>query len=263
MRQKEKEKMLHLAESAALLAGASLKNQRDKLRNLKSASAHDVKISADQESESIVVDLLAGSNIPILSEEAGLIAAEKESKKSSDTNLLWIIDPLDGSLNYYQGIPLSCVSIALYTGAKPVLGVVFDFNRDELFSSLIGSGAWLNQNPIRTSSVNEISKAVLGTGFPVNTDFSSPALSHFIREIQQFRKVRLFGSAALSLCYVACGRIDAYREENIMFWDVAAGLALVHSADGVVKLEKLENMDSPVNVVASNGFLGIDGKKII
>jgi fructose-1,6-bisphosphatase/inositol monophosphatase family enzyme len=263
VRQKEKEKLLHLAESSALLAGASLKNQRDKWRNLRTASAHDVKISADQKSESIIINLLAGSNIPILSEEAGSIAAEKEMRKSADTNLLWIIDPLDGSLNYYQGIPLSCVSIALYTGVKPVLGVVFDFNHGELFSGLIGSGAWLNHHPIRTSHINEISKAVLGTGFPVNTDFSGPALSRFISEIQQFRKVRLFGSAALSLCYVACGRIDAYREKNIMLWDVAAGLALVHSAGGVVEVENLEHMDSPANVVASNGFLRIDGKIII
>lgn len=259
MTKKEKGELLHLAESAALLAGVSLKNKRDEWRNLKTASGRDVKISADLESESIIIESLAGSNIPIFSEETGSITAKKGRKTSSDTNLLWIIDPLDGSLNYHQGVPLSCVSIALYKGLKPVFGVVFDFNQGELFSGLIGSGAWLNHRPIKTSHVNELSKAVLGSGFPVNTDFSSSALSRFIGEIQQFRKVRLFGSAALSLCYVACGRIDAYREENIMFWDVAAGLALVQSAGGTVKVENFGHMGSPVNVMAANGLLKIDG----
>ena len=259
MNLKEKEILLHLAESAALLAGASLKNKRDEWRNLKTASGHDVKISADVESEAIIIESLAGSNIPIFSEETGSITAKKGRKKLSDTNLLWIIDPLDGSLNYHQGIPLSCVSIALYNGLKPVLGVVFDFNYSELFSGLIGSGAWLNHRAIQPSQTKEISKSVLCTGFPVNTDFSSPSLSLFIDEIQQFRKVRLLGSAALSLCYLACGRVDAYREENIMFWDVAAGLALVQSAGGVLKLENFGHIASPVNVTAANGLLKTDG----
>ena len=86
-----------------------------------------------------------------------------------------------------------------------------------------------------------------------------PALSRFIDGIQHFRKVRLLGSAALSLCYVACGRVDAYREDNIMFWDVAAGMALVHSAGGSVEMEHFSHMGSPVNVTATNGLLKIDG----
>lgn len=262
MRQKEKEKLLRLAESTALLAGEFLKNQREDLRSLRTASGHDVKIRADIESERIIVERLAESDIPIFSEESGAVAAgEQRKKKAVPTNLVWIVDPLDGSLNYYQGIPLSCISIALYNGNKPVLGVVFDFNHGELFSGLIGGCAWLNYQTIQTSHVKEISKAVLGTGFPVNTDFSSSALSCFISEIQQFRKVRLLGSAALSLCYVACGRIDAYREENIMFWDVAAGLVLIQAAGGVVQVKNFEHPGSPVNAVASNGLLKIDDEE--
>lgn len=261
MNLKERDELLHLAESTAIFAGSCLKNRREEWRSLKTASGHDVKIRADRESEKIIVERLAGSNIPIFSEEAGSIAAEKGRKKAADTNLLWIIDPLDGTLNYHQGLPLSCVSIALYNEALPILGVVFDFNYGDLFSGLVGSSAWLNHRPIRPSQVREISKAVLCTGFPVNTDFSRPALSRFIDGIQHFRKVRLLGSAALSLCYVACGRVDAYREENIMFWDVAAGLALVQSAGGTVKIENFSHMGSPVNVVAANGLLRINRTK--
>lgn len=261
MNLKGREKLLHLAESAALLAGSCLKNRWEEWRSLNTASGHDVKIRADQESEKIIVERLAGSNIPIFSEEAGSIAAEKGRKKTADTNLLWIIDPLDGSLNYHQGVPLSCVSIALYNETLPILGVVFDFNHGDLFSGLVGIGAWLNHRAIRPSQVGEISKAVLCTGFPVNTDFSGPALARFIEGVQRFRKVRLLGSAALSLCCVACGRVDAYREENIMFWDVAAGLALVQSAGGVVQVENLEHLGFPADVLATNGCLRIEGTK--
>lgn len=259
MNLKEKERLLHLAESTALLAGECLKNRREDWRSLKSASGHDVKIQADRASEELILECLAVSNIPLFCEESGAVSVEKEKqRKDGKPDLIWIIDPLDGTLNYHQGIPLSCVSIALYNKAKPVLGVVFDFNHGDLFSGLVGSGAWLNHRPIQPSQVTEISNAVLCTGFPVNTDFSSPALSRFIVGIQHFRKVRLLGSAALSLCYVACGRVDVYREDNIMFWDVAAGLALVQSAGGTVKVRNLGHLGSPVNVVAANSLLEID-----
>jgi len=260
MTSKEKENLLHVAESAALLAGEYLKNRKEDWLNIKSASGHDVKIKADRKSEELILKCLGISNIPFLCEESGAVTTQKRNKcKGDNSNLIWIIDPLDGTLNYYQGIPLSCVSIALYNGKKPILGVIFDFNHGELFSGIVGCGAWLNHKPIQSSPVNEISKAVLCTGFPVNTDFSSPALSRFIDEIQHFRKVRLLGSAALSLCYVACGRADAYKEDNIMLWDVAAGLALVQSAGGAVKLKNFNHISSPVNVTATNALLKIDG----
>ncbi len=258
MELKGKEELLHLAESAALLAGKYLIDLRKEWFGIQSSSGHDLKIRADRESENIILQCLSKSNISVFSEEAGAVVAEgKKHEENINSGLFWIIDPLDGSLNYHQGIPLSCVSIALYDDAEPVLGVVFDFNHGELFSGVMGGGAWLNHQPIRPSHIDKISKAVMGTGFPVNSDFSSITLSRFIKELQQYRKVRLLGSAALSLCYVACGRIDAYREERIMFWDVAAGLALVQSAGGSVNVEGFTQKSSPGNVIAANGFLEI------
>jgi myo-inositol-1(or 4)-monophosphatase len=251
--------LLHLAESAALLAGAHLRSRRGEWKSMTSSSGHDVKIAADRHSEALIVEQLAGSGIPLYSEEAGAIDSKRTARRSKKAaGPLWIIDPLDGSLNYHQGIPLCCVSIALYEGPRAILGVVYDFNHDEMFSSLAGRGAWLNHGPIEPSRTELVSRAVLATGFPVRTDFSGPALSKFVGEVQGFRKLRLLGSAALSLCYVACGRVDAYREDGIMFWDVAAGCAIVDAAGGTVLVEKLEHPASPVHVLATNGRLPAD-----
>ena len=251
--------LLHLAESAALLAGAHLRNRRGEWKGVTASSGRDVKIAADRHSEALIVEQLAASGIPLYSEEAGAIDARRTARRSKKAaGPLWIIDPLDGSLNYHQGIPLCCVSIALYEGARPILGVVYDFNHDEMFCGLAGRGAWLNHSPIEPSRTELISRAVLATGFPVRSDFSGPALSKFVGAVQGFRKVRLLGSAALSLCYVACGRVDAYREDGIMFWDVAAGCAVVDGAGGTVSVEKLEYPASPVRVLATNGRLPSD-----
>jgi myo-inositol-1(or 4)-monophosphatase len=251
--------LLHLAESAALLAGAQLRSRRGEWREVTASAGRDVKIAADRNSEALIVERLAGSGIPLYSEEAGAIDGRRTSRRSKKaTGPLWIIDPLDGSLNYHQGIPLCCVSIALYDGPRPILGVVYDFNHDEMFCGRSGRGAWLNHRPMEPSRTEFVSRAVLATGFPVHTDFSAPALSEFVGAVQGFRKVRLLGSAALSLCYVACGRVDAYREDGIMFWDVAAGCAVVEAAGGTVSVEKHEHPASPVHVLATNGRLSVN-----
>jgi fructose-1,6-bisphosphatase/inositol monophosphatase family enzyme len=253
---KDAEQLLRAAESAALAAGMHLRNRREEWKALKSSAGHDVKVAADRNAEALIVEQLTGSGIPFFSEEAGAVAPRGAARrKKGKTGLLWVVDPLDGSLNYHQGIPLCCVSIGLYDGSRALLGVVYDFNHNELFSGLAGRGAWLNHRPIRPSRVRRASMAVLATGFPVRTDFSGRGITKFVQEVQIFRKVRLLGSAALSLCYVACGRVDAYREENISFWDVAAGCAIVDAAGGAVSISKMETFASPIHVVASNGRL--------
>jgi len=255
---KEAGQLLHLAESAALLAGAQLRSRRGEWREMTASAGRDVKIAADRNSEALLVERLAASGIPLYSEEAGAIGAKAPARRAKKADPpLWIIDPLDGSLNYHQGIPLCCVSVALYEGPRPVLGVVYDFNHDEMFCGLAGRGAWLNHALIEPSRTELVSRAVLATGFPVRGDFSTAAVQRFVGEAQEFRKVRLLGSAALSLCYVACGRVDAYREDGIRFWDVAAGLAIVEASGGLVSVEKMESPASPVQVLATNGRLAI------
>ncbi|MBF0308622.1 MAG: inositol monophosphatase [Magnetococcales bacterium] len=217
--------LLASGEAAALAAGQMLRvgGQPD-LRHVEQAAGHDVKLKADRAAEALIFDLLSRlTGLGVYSEESGNL------RQAASGEPCWIVDPLDGSLNYLQGIPFSAVSLALYQDREPLLGVVYDWQRQELFSGVVGEGAWLNGQPLSPSSVVDRKQGVLGTGFPVRSDFSSEGLGRFIGEIQGFRKVRLLGSAALSLAYVAAGRLEAYREENIMFWDVAAGWALARA----------------------------------
>lgn len=207
----------------------------------------DIKIKADHEIEEFIIKYLsAQSSYPILSEERGL-----SNSDNMDTSYKWIVDPLDGSLNFSREIPMYCISIGLWKGMEPILGVVYDFNRIEIFTGIVGSGAWLNGKLVRISRVTKKSKAVLCTGFPVDTDFSNDSLIEFIENIQNFKKVRLLGSAALSLAYVSCGRADYYCEDNIKIWDVAAGLALVKAAGGVIKFYQSKDVNI-LKVKASN-----------
>jgi myo-inositol-1(or 4)-monophosphatase len=210
----------------------------------------DVKLAADRDAEEIIVKILRQhSDFPMLTEEQGQLPARGEA-----TGLRWIIDPLDGSLNFLQGIPFCSVSVALWREQQPLLGVVYDFHRQELFTGRVGDGARLNGKPIQVSSTREMGKAILCTGFPASTDFAPEPLLKLVEQLRHYRKVRLLGSAALSLAYVAAGRADAYFERDIKIWDVAAGVALVKAGGGVTVLT-----DSPVvNAVtayAGNPFL--------
>ena len=220
MQKDEVAELLTIAKGAALMAGDYLLNPDQSVRNVSSNIGRDIKIEADITSESIILNYLKErSGFSILSEESGLI--ERNSNRFT-----WIVDPLDGSLNYSRGIPLCCVSVGLWEENKPVLGVVYDFYGAGLFAGIPGIGAWLNENKIEASTVTKKDDAVLCTGFPVNTDFSAERLMTFIQKVQNYKKIRLLGSAALSIAYVASGRADAYMENDIMVWDVAGSLAV-------------------------------------
>jgi myo-inositol-1(or 4)-monophosphatase len=226
----EKDTWLEVAVQSAQRAGAYLATHRATRPAITKELPRDVKLRADHESEEIIVnELQRASDFRILTEERGIIEAPSEEK-----DYLWIVDPLDGSVNYLEGIPFCCVSIGLWHAGEPLLGVVFDFVHDQLFKGIVGQGARLNDEPISVKTSRRIDQSVLCTGFPVSMDFGSPSLTSFINQVREFKKVRLLGSAALSLAYVAAGRADAYYERNIKIWDVAAGLALVKAADGKI-----------------------------
>ncbi len=237
---------LSVAEEAVLKAGDYLLNPIKSSRDIKSSLGKDIKISADMKSESIILNFLKEkSDFSILSEESGII-------KGKDQRFAWIIDPLDGSLNYSRAIPLCCISIGLWKGMDPILGVVYDFYSSELYTGIAGKGAWLNKGKIEVSQVNKKEDAVLCTGFPVNTDFSSEGLITFVQKVQEYKKIRLLGSAALSLAYVASGRADAYMENDIMIWDVAGGLAIAR-ASGCEWSIRDGNKPNSFHVTVSNG----------
>ncbi|MEK7505335.1 MAG: inositol monophosphatase family protein [Patescibacteria group bacterium] len=233
--------LLLLAENAARKAGEMLKSQEAKVL---SSIGKDVKLDVDMEAHKFLLQKLGATGIPILSEEDGVHEFDKKKQ--------WVIDPLDGSLNFSRGIPISVVSIALMEDGEPKLGVIYDFNRDEMFTGVVGEGAWLNGKPIFVSGVKEKGEAILMSGFPSHSDQSSEALQNFISRVQVFKKVRLFGSAALSLAYVACGRADAYFEKGIYIWDVAAGLALVKAAGGVHTKTSIDKYGKCTTYASSN-----------
>lgn len=221
---------LEIAIEAARSAGLFLKNERDSGAKVTMEFERDVKLIADVRAEEIIINCLQKqSSFQILSEEKGVVGDQYDG-----SDLQWIVDPLDGSLNYLRGIPICCVSIGLWKGNEPLLGVVYDFNREQVFSGIKGQGAWLNGNPIQVSELGVFDKAVLCTGFPISTDFSSEAILGFVEQVRKYKKLRLLGSAALSLAYVASGLADAYFERNIKIWDVAAGLAIVQAAGGLI-----------------------------
>ena len=243
---------LKLAERAARRAGDFLAELPRAEIEQASHFGRDVKLEADRAVEERILDvLLKESPFDVLAEESGMHRGE-----GSHPGLRWIVDPLDGSLNFLRGIPLCCVSVGLWREDEPVLGVVYDFNRDEIFTGVVGEGAERNEQGIQVSCVREPAQATLSTGFPAGSDFSAAALGRFVSQVQQYKKVRLLGSAALSLAYVAAGRVDAYREHDIKIWDVAAGLALVRAAGGETVVKSTAVLDA-FDVYASNeGLIG-------
>jgi len=223
---------LELAKVAAQVAADCLNTRAATALTILDDTGRDIKLAADRAAEAIIIDRLQESGYAILAEESGELGDLNSGAP------VWVVDPLDGTMNYSRDIPLCCTSIALMKDGQPLLGVVQDFNRKETFVGLASGGAWLNDEPISVSAVDSASRAILATGLPSFRDYSASALQPTIKQFGRFKKVRMLGSAALMLAYLAAGRVDAYQEDDIMLWDVAAGLALVQGAGGVVVVEK-------------------------
>jgi len=236
----------HIAKKASVSAGELLLNKNSITEIF--SSDKDIKLTADIQAEQSIKNIIsAESSYPILAEESG-----KSVEKLGDT--YWIIDPLDGTANYSRSIPISAVSICLMHQLNPVLGVIYDFNNDHLYEGSIFSDALLNNQKIKVSSVDNSKSGILITGLPNNTDYSDKALTRMIRDFQDWRKVRMLGSAAMAAAYVASGKADVYKEKNSYIWDVAAGAAIVKAAGGYVSLTN-QNESFQVDVFFSNGHL--------
>lgn len=243
--------LLAAAQQAAGEAAEALKRMRPQWSGVEQVIGREVKVHADREAEAIVVAALKRAGpIPILSEETGWIGAEE----GGEHDLAWAVDPLDGSVNYIKGFPHCAVSIALLRNGRPVLGVVDCFLLGETFAGLVGAGAWMNGARISVSAVAKREEGILNTGIPARAKTDEASFNTFMNEMLKWRKVRMLGSAAAALAYVAAGRADFYRESGSMIWDVAAGLALVEAAGGHIKMEGPAT-DQPMVVAASNAAL--------
>jgi myo-inositol-1(or 4)-monophosphatase len=166
--------------------------------------------------------------------QAGFIT-EEQTIATEEKEYLWVIDPLDGTTNFIHAIPVYSVSVGLLRNRQPVMGIVYEINRDELFYAWEGSKAFLNGKEISVKQNTELSKSLLATGFPYY-DFDGMsgylnALQYFMRNTQGMRRM---GSAAVDLAYVACGRFDGYFEYGLSPWDVAGGIFIVQQAGGKV-----------------------------
>jgi myo-inositol-1(or 4)-monophosphatase len=238
--------LLAIADAAAREAGAALQANRAAWSVVEAEFGREVKIDADTRAEALILAALeSAAPFPVISEEAGWVRAR-------ESRYVWAVDPLDGSVNYLRSYPHCAVSIALLDQGVPVLGVVDCFALEERFTGVVGEGAWLNGAPMRVSSIANPASGILQTGVPSRASAGSMAL--FEARLSTWRKVRMIGSAASALAYVAAGRAEAYRESGSMIWDVAAGCALVRAAGGVFEIMG-PSLDQPLEVAACNGVV--------
>ncbi len=173
--------------------------------------------------------------ISALFKEDDVLGEETGKDVKTGGKYLWIVDPIDGTTNFSKGIPHSCVSIGLLEDQLVVAGVVYDPFLDELFEAAKGEGAFLNGKPISVSTVKELEKAVLNTGYQYSAvHMRQKVLKDYEAFFGKVRALRIYGSAVLDFCYVACGRIDGFWEYELKPWDMAAGSIIVREAGGVV-----------------------------
>ena len=239
---------LDLAKKAAKESGKLLlKNRKELNKSLKSHNK-DTKLIADLKAENLIKEIIKKSKYPILAEESG-----KSVEELGDT--FWVIDPLDGTANYNRGIPMCCVSIGLVKNMKPLLGVIYDFNNDDIY---VGNSytkiSTLNNDEIFVSDYKKKSDGVLVTGLPVGSDFSDKSLKKIIDDMQSWKKIRMIGSAAMASCYVASGKAEMYKEKGVYLWDILAGAAIVESAGGIADISNVRD-NFQVDVVFSNSHI--------
>ncbi|HJW26396.1 MAG TPA: inositol monophosphatase family protein [Rhodocyclaceae bacterium] len=226
---------LNIAVKAARRAGQIINRASNDLDLLKVATKqpNDFVTEVDKAAEAAIIETLqeAYPNYGILAEESG----ETAGKGTRDAEFQWIIDPLDGTTNFIHGLPQYAVSIALAKGGVVEQAVVFDPNRNELFTATKGAGAFLNERRIRVSRRTKLQDSLIGTGFPYRMfDKADSYLAIFKELTQKTAGLRRPGAAALDLSYVACGRYDGFWEFGLSPWDMAAGALIISEAGGLV-----------------------------
>jgi len=237
--------------AAAAKAGEILRHYWGKTHHVDKKGAIDLVTEADWASEKAIIHLIrtAFPEHAVLAEESG-VTQGKDSRQ-------WIIDPLDGTTNYAHGLPTFTVSIAFALEGALIFGSVFSPVTEEFFCAVKGLGASLNGRPIRVSSTKTLNDSLLVTGFPYNLKpVIDPMMQRFKRCLMAAQGVRRLGSAALDLCYVACGRFEGFWEQNLAPWDTAAGVVIAKEAgacisdftNGAYVIEKKE-------ILATNGLI--------
>ena len=242
---------LEAAAKAARSAGELLRSHFGSKLEVNAFEAHDIKLDLDVRSQELITGMLL-DQFP-----SHAIYGEEGLAGNQESEFHWIVDPIDGTVNYFYSIPHFCISIALRERGEIIVGVIYDPMRDEMWEAQRGEAATLNGKPIAVSQRTKLSDAVLSVGFSKTKTTISAGVPLLEKYVLHARKCRLMGSAALDLAYVACGRLDAYIEQSVSLWDVAAGKLLVECAGG--KFEMTARADNPdkISVLASSGLIDL------
>jgi myo-inositol-1(or 4)-monophosphatase len=243
---------LDLAIEAAHAAGGLLRAHYGRSLAVDLNEAHDIKLELDRRCQALIEFCLL-QEFP-----SHAIYGEEGMRGDADSEFQWVIDPIDGTVNYFYGIPHFAISIALRQAGKIIVGVIYDPMRDELWSVEEGGVATLNGRPAVVSDRKLLSEAVVSVGMAKSLANINRGLPLFERMLRSAKKCRMMGSAALDIAYVACGRLDAYIESSISLWDVAAGVLLLERAGGKVVLEPHQTATEKYSIVASNGILELE-----
>jgi len=213
----------------------------------------EMKSFADKIMEETIIERLLSTGISVLSEESGEFSSCSKSSKR------FVVDPLDGTVNFVRDLGPCSISIALCDNDQPIFGVLAIYPSGDLAWGGKGMGAFLNDRPLHVSKITDPSKAILCTGFPSRYRFDDQnVVAKHVSLMSHFGKVRMLGAASNSMLNVAKGSAEMYSEQNIMLWDIVAGLALVEGSGGVYSMKSTDNKWC-YNVEASNGKLDTQG----
>ncbi len=241
---------LDSATRAAYQAGAVLREYWGNLQRIEEKSPGNLVSEADTAAEAVILRILT-TDFPEYA-----VWAEESGQQGSHA-YTWAIDPLDGTTNYTHSYPFYAVSIALLVDGVPTVGVIYDPTRDELFSAATGTGAFVNGQPIRVSSIASLERSILVTGFAYDRrQVEDNNYREFCHLTHITQGVRRDGAAALDLAYTACGRLDGYWERGLSVWDIAAGIVLVQEAGGQVSAyDGSPQMLATGRLLATNGLI--------
>lgn len=239
--------------TAALEAGKYIRERVGNIKQIDYKGAFNIVTDVDKASEKMILEILK-SDFP----DDSYVAEEGGGNEATKTNRKWFVDPLDGTTNFTHTYPFFCVSIGMAEAGEMKLGVVYNPMADELFYAERGAGAFLNDEPIHVSSIAELGHSLLATGFPPDTAGNTPLnnMIPFTTLTTLSHGVRRDGSAALDLCFVACGRLEGFWELKLAPWDIAAGSLIVEEAGG--RVSDLENgpLDMPTgHILATNKLI--------
>lgn len=242
---------LALATEAALTAGKLLRENFSNEKTVDEATHHDIKLALDKESQDLITEILLGAR------PGDALYGEEGIAGNQDSDRQWIVDPIDGTVNFFYGIPHFCVSIALRVAGEIVVGVIHDPMVGETWTVEKGGPALLNGKPIQVSSRETFEQSILFVGCGKDEEALRTGIERFRKASLRARKMRMMGSAALGMAYIACGRLDAYIESRISLWDIAAGQLLVETAGGKVDLTPVAGYEDAWSIVASNGKIPV------